>query len=115
MVSPKKVKWTELLSEQVVRVPASSGRKKSRLPVHLLAGIGLIAASALFCGWIHVQSITARYQVSKMIRVRKSLVQARDAREIEKQLLCSPDRLTRLAEQTFGMHLPGQEERVFLK
>lgn len=115
MVRPKKAKWTEILGEQVVRVPGTSGRKKSRLPGHLVAGIVFTLACALFSGWVHVQSITTRYRVSRMLRVRTNLTQQRDTLEIEKQMLCSPNRITRLAVETFGMHLPGEEERVILE
>lgn len=115
MAARKKQRWVELLGEQVVRVSRVTGPEKRRLWGHLSAGMGLLAVCALFCGWIHVQGITVRYQVSRMLRTEKDLVQRRDALEIEKQMLCSPERITRLAEQRFGMHLPRDEERVILK
>ncbi len=115
MANRKKQRWVELLGEQVVRVSRSSGPERRRLWGHLSTGVGLLAVCALFCGWIHVQSITVRYQVSQMLRTGKDLVQRRDSMEVEKQMLCSPGRMTRLAEQEFDMRLPRGEERVVLK
>lgn len=110
-----KGRWTELLGEQVVRVASDSGPKSGRMVVHIVAGIGLIAACALFSSWVHVQSIRLRYQVSKMHDMQQTLIQIRDALEIERQMLRSPQRIVRIAEQELEMHLPEAGEAVVLQ
>ena len=83
--------------------------------VQVLAGIGLIVASALFSGWVHVQGITSRYRLARMVRLQEDLKQTRAALEIERQMLRTPERISRLAEQQYGMVLPDVEDRVVLQ
>jgi hypothetical protein len=75
----------------------------------------MVTASALFAGWVHVQSITLRYQVARMVQLQEDLYQTRAALDIERQMLRTPKRISRLAEQEFGMILPEVEDRVVLR
>ena len=111
----KKARWTEVLSNQAVRISRTGRRGRVRLLVQILAGFGLILASALLAGWVHVQSITLRYREARMIQLQEELHQERAALEIERQMLRTPKRIARIAEQEFGMVLPEVEDRVVLK
>jgi cell division protein FtsL len=108
-------RWKELLSNQAVRITQADRRGRGRLLTQLLAGIGLVTAVALFAGWVHVQSITLRYRVARMVQLQEDLYQERAALEIERQMLRTPKRISRLAEQEFGMVLPEVEDRVVLR
>ena len=110
MAAAARGRWTELLGEQVVKISRDSGPRTGRLTGHIVAGIGLVAASALFSSWVHVQCITLRYEVSKMYDAQQTLIQTRDALEIERQMLRSPQRIVRIAEQELGMRLPEAGE-----
>jgi hypothetical protein len=50
-----------------------------------------------------------------MIRLQGDLRQERAALEIERQMLRTPKRISRMAEQEFGMSLPEVEDRVVLR
>jgi len=108
----RKAKWTEILANQVVRISGRGKRGKGPSSRQILAGIGLIVMCALFSGWVHIQSITLRYRASRLIELQEDLTQTRAALEIERQMLRSPQRLSRLAERKFGMVIPDVENRV---
>jgi hypothetical protein len=112
---PKKARWTDVLSQQAVRASRKDRRGRVGVPVQVVAGIGLIVASALFAGWVHVQALTVEYRVAEMVRLQGDLRQERAGLEIERQMLRTPKRLSELAEREFGMILPEVENRVVLR
>ncbi len=95
-----------------MRISRADPRGRGRLLAQVLVGIGLILTSALFSGWVHVQGMTFRYRLARMIRQQEGLEQTRAALEIERQMLRTPQRISRLAEQQYGMVLPDVEDRV---
>jgi hypothetical protein len=113
--SPRRVRWQELLENQVIRVSGAPGRNRGRFLVHFAGGISLAVTSALFSSWVHVQNVNVRYEVSQKLRVQRELIQARDELEIERQMLRSPRRIMGLAEGELRLHLPANEERVVVK
>jgi len=82
---------------------------------HVLAAIGILASCVLFAGWVRVQCISHRYRLARMVELQEELEQDRAALEIERQMLRSPQRISRLAEQQYGMVLPDAGDRVVLK
>ena len=114
MGEPKSIRWVEILGNQVIRLPREKG-PGDRWIGHFLAGVVLLVATALLASWVHVQSITYRYQYSQAYRMQKKRVQIRDALEIERQMLRSPQRICRIAEAELGMVLPNVEDRVILE
>jgi hypothetical protein len=50
-----------------------------------------------------------------MVQLQEDLYQTRAALDIERQMLRTPKRISRLAEQEFGMILPEVEDRVVLR
>jgi cell division protein FtsL len=111
---PRRVKWVEILGTQVIRLPHAAGRRGRRV-AHLLAGILLLVVAALLASWVHVQSITYRYRYSQAYQVQQQRVHIHDALEIERQMLRSPQRITRIAENDLGMVMPESKDRVILK
>lgn len=108
-------RWSEVLGQQVVRIRSAPRARKGQLLAHLLAGIVLVGVGALISSWIHVQSFALRYRVTQLHREQESLIQSRDALEIERQMLRSPGRVTWIAEEQLGMRLPEPGERVVLR
>jgi len=86
-----------------------------RIKGTLLAGICLVATCAYFSSWIHVQNIGLNYRLSQRHRLQQDLNRSRDSLEIERQMLRSPQRITGIAENELGMHLPAAGERVVLR
>ena len=114
MGGPRKVKWVEILGNQVIRLPQARERSGRSLG-HLLAGVVLLVATALLASWVHVQNIAYRYRYSQAYRVQQQRTQIRDALEIERQMLRRPQRIIRIAEVELGMVLPGVQDRVILE
>ena len=114
MGGPRSAKWMELLGTQVIRLPSGEGQAP-RWVGHLLAGVVLLVAAALAASWVHVQSITVRYRYSREYRIQQERLQIRDALEVERQMLRSPRRIVRVAEEDLGMRIPSIEDRVMLK
>lgn len=110
-----KGRWAEVLSQQAVRVSRKDRRGGVGVPAQVVVGIGLIVASALFAGWIHVQALTLEYLVAERVQLQEDLRQERAALEIERQMLRTPRRISGLAEKEFGMFLPEVEDRVVLR
>ena len=115
MTKPKKAKWDELLDSQVIQPSNTAGQKSGLWLRHLLCGIGLLILSGLFSSWIHVQSITCRYQFSRVYQHQQTLLHAEDALKIESQMLRSPQRIAEIAENKLGMVLPEPGDRVVMK
>jgi len=113
--SPRKPRWEEILGEQVIRVSGSAGRSRGRFLVHIALGLFCVVMSAMFSSWVHIQNVNVRYEVSQRLLDQRQMKQTRDKLEIERQMLRSPKRISSLAERSFGMHLPGPEERVVVK
>ncbi len=111
MAGPRSAKWMEVLDAQVIRLPQQKGQAH-RWIGHLLAGGMLLVATALLASWVHVQSIAYRYKYSQAYRVHQKRLQMRDALEIERQMLRSPQRISRIAEKELGMKLPLMQDRV---
>ncbi len=111
---PRKAGWMELLGEQVIRVPR--GREPGLVPLGpLFGGILLAVAAALFSSWVHVQTLAYGYRFSQAYRLHEKRRQIRDALEIERQMLRSPQRITRIAEEELGMVLPELDDRVIVR
>ena len=110
--SPRKPRWEEILGEQVIRVSGAASRSRGRFLVHFGFGLTMAVLSALFSSWVHIQNVNVRYEVSQRLLVQRDFIQARDKLEIERQMLRSPQRITRLAQERFGMRLPAGEEQV---
>ncbi len=115
MARPRRLKWAEILGNQVIRLPAARDHKARRWFKHLLVGMGVVTICALFSSWIHVQSMTSHYRFSKADGLYKELLQIRASLKIESQMLKSPQRIAGVAENELGMILPEEGERVVLK
>jgi hypothetical protein len=114
MGGPRNTKWMEVLGAQVIRLPHQEGQG-GRWIGHLLAGVVLLVAAALLASWVHVQNITYRYRYSHAYQVQQKRVQIRDALAIERQMLRSPQRMVRIAEDDLGKRIPSVEDRVILE
>jgi cell division protein FtsL len=104
----------ELLGAQVIRLPNAEGQG-GRWVGHLVSGVLLLVAAALLASWVHVQNIAVRYEYSQAYDVQRQRTQIRDALEIERQMLRSPQRILPIAEDEFGMRMPSVGERVILE
>jgi len=109
------IRWREILEDQTIRVSGTPGHSRGTFFVRLAAGISLTIMSALFSSWVHVQNINVRYQLSQKLRVQQELILSRDQLEIQRQMLRSPTRITKLAEERFQFRLPEVAQKVILK
>ena len=114
-VRPKRIRWLEILETQVIRLPAKTGRRGGAWALRFLLGIGLLAACALFASWVHVQNIRYRYRLSQAYAVQDRQLDNQDALLVEKQMLRSPRRILRIAEQEMGLVLPEAGDRTVLR
>ena len=76
--------------------------------------ISPVVAAALFNVWIHVATIHLGYELSAEARIHESLVEENRGVRVEIATLKSPDRLKKLATETYQMGPPkaGQVIRV---
>lgn len=98
--------------QPIARKKAAAGRRYIRQAMSLLAVIVLVA---LFLVWARIQVIQLGYEVSKLRKETRELAQQRDLLEAEVARLKSPDRLSGIARDSFGMRLPMGDEVVILR
>ncbi|MEW6439626.1 MAG: cell division protein FtsL [bacterium] len=115
METKRKTRWVQLLEEQLIRPARPPAGKRMRKLGPILAGTGLVTATSLLSIWVHVQTINLRYRVSQAYEENRRLLERQSSLEIERQMLRSPQRITRIAEQDLGMCLPDLRARTIVK
>lgn len=113
--SQLKTRWGQILEEQTIRPSRAPARNRLRRLGPVLAGSVLVTGSSLLSIWVHVQAINLRYQVSQEYEENRRLQERHAALEVERQMLRSPERITRIAEEELGMRVAGVEERTILR
>lgn len=87
-------------------------RRYLRQALTLLAVVTLMA---LLFVWTRIQVIQLGYEVSRIRKETTDLMRQRDRLEADIAELKSPDRLSRVASERFGMRLPMGDEVVILR
>jgi len=98
-------------SQPIATKTAVATRRYLRQAFSLLACVMLIA---LLFVWTRIQVIQLGYEVSRVRKEVTDLMRQRDMLQSEIGQLKTPDRLSKVAAERFGMRLPMGDEVVLL-
>ncbi|MFA4974297.1 MAG: cell division protein FtsL [bacterium] len=99
-------------SQPIATKTAIATRRYLRQALSLLA-VGMLVA--LLFVWARIQVIQLGYEVSRVRKDVTELAEQRDILQAEIAELRTPERLTRIASERFGMRLPMGDEVVVLR
>ncbi|MFA4873766.1 MAG: cell division protein FtsL [bacterium] len=80
-----------------------------------LSLLGICVVLALLYVWARIQVIQLGYEVSRIRKETTDLAQQRDILEAEVAVQKSPERLSKVAAERFGMRLPNGDEVVIVQ
>lgn len=103
---------TAVRRQPIAHKKAAASRRYIKQALSLLA-VGVILL--LVYVWTRVQVLQLGYEVSKIRKETTELAQQRDLLGSDVATLKSPDRLSKIATELFGMRLPGGDEVVILE
>lgn len=99
-------------SQPIATKTAIATRRYLRQALSLLA-VGMLVA--LLFVWARIQVIQLGYEVSRVRKDVTELADQRDTLQAEIAELRTPERLTKVASERFGMRLPMGDEVVVLR
>jgi len=74
-----------------------------------------VVAAALFYVWTHVATVRLGYELSAEAKLHEKLIEENRGLRIEIATLKSPQRLKKLARETYGMAAPALGQVLLLK
>ena len=102
-----------MIGQRAKKMVDDAGENLSPLTLCILFILPVVAA-ALFNVWIHVATVRLGYELSAEARLHERLVEENRGIRVEIATLKSPERLKKLANETYRMTAPkpGQVIRV---
>lgn len=98
---------------QPVALKTATARRKHIKHLSSLFAIGVVFA--LIFVWVRIQVIQLGYEVSKLRKETRDLIEQKNLLRSEVEALKSPTRIEAIAREKFGMRLPRGDEIVIVK